>query len=129
MPPSRKQDAGRAGLTKTQAAALRWTPTGLSAELAVLLVAQTLHAASFAATHLAAVHEIQRLAPPGLSATAQGAYAAYATGALAGLVMPAGGWLYGAYGGGAYLAMAALALAGAALATLLRRERTAPAGA
>ncbi|HET6520286.1 MAG TPA: MFS transporter [Geminicoccaceae bacterium] len=125
----RRLGAGRLLVLAGLLTALRWTLTAASAELAVLLVAQTLHAASFAATHLAAVHEIQRLAPPGLSATAQSVYAAYATGALMGLVMPASGQLYGAFGGGgAYLAMAALALAGALLAVLLRRRRTASAG-
>ena len=106
--------------------AVRWALTALSTELALLLIVQTLHAASFAATHLAAVHEVQRIAPPGLSATAQGLYAAYGTGALVGLIMPATGWLYGAFGGGAFHAMALLALLGAGLAALLARQQEVP---
>lgn len=115
----RRVDARRLLVLAGLLTAARWALTGLSTDLALLLLVQTLHAASFAATHLAAVHEIQRLAPPGLSATAQGLYAAYGTGALVGLTMPVTGWLYGAFGGGAFHAMAVMALIGAGFAALL----------
>jgi PPP family 3-phenylpropionic acid transporter len=96
--------------------AVRWGLLGLSADLVVLVPAQALHAASFGATHLAAMHYLRDRTPPDLHASAQGFYAAIGTALPFGLVTPVAGWLYGAAGGGAFFAMAALALAGAALA-------------
>jgi PPP family 3-phenylpropionic acid transporter len=96
--------------------AARWGLLGLSADLVVLVPAQALHAASFGATHLAAMHYLRDRTPPDLHASAQGFYAAIGTALPFGLVTPVAGWLYGAAGGSAFFAMAALALAGAALA-------------
>ena len=96
--------------------ALRWGLTGLSTDLAVLIPAQALHAASFGAVHLAAMHYLRDRTPPELHASAQGFYAAIGTALPFGLLTPIAGWLYGIAGGGAFWAMAALALAGAALA-------------
>ena len=94
----------------------RWILTGLSTDLAVLVPAQALHAASFGAAHLAAMHYLRDRTPTELHASAQGFYAAIGFALPFGLLTPAAGWLYGATGGGAFWAMAALALAGTALA-------------
>jgi PPP family 3-phenylpropionic acid transporter len=98
---------------------VRWTATALSTELGVLLAAQTLHALTFAAAHLAAMHFIVRAAPPELSATAQTVYAAVGMGIVFGATMWAAGGLYAAFGGGAFLAMAGLSAAGGLVALML----------
>lgn len=96
-------------------AAARWGASGLSVALPVLLLVQTLHAASFGAVHLAAMLYLRDAVPAELHASAQGWYAS-ATALLFGILMPVSGWLYGAIGGRAFLAMAAVALAGGMLA-------------
>src|SRR5918995_1602331 len=78
----------------------RWILTGLSTDLAVLVPAQALHAASFGAVHLAAMHYLRDRTPSELHASAQGSYAAIGTALPFGLLTPAAGWLYGATGGG-----------------------------
>lgn len=104
------------------AGALRWGVTGLTADLGPLLAVQTLHAFTFAATHLGAVHFIARAAPPNLSASAQSVYSALGTGVGFGVTMPLAGYLYARFGGHAFLFMGAMALAGAGCAALLARR-------
>ncbi len=91
-------------------AILRWLITALDPPLALLFVVQTLHAASFGATHLGAIHFIARAVPEHYSATGQGLYAAFAMGVIMGLMTTLSGALYHTLGGHAYLVMAALAL-------------------
>jgi PPP family 3-phenylpropionic acid transporter len=102
---------------------LRWAAMALSTDLAVLIPAQALHAASFGAVHLATVHYLRDSTPPALQASAQGFYAAIGGALLSGLLTPVGGWLYGRAGGGAFWAMAAIALAGTVAAGGLMRRR------
>jgi PPP family 3-phenylpropionic acid transporter len=97
----------------------RWALTGLSTDLAVLVPAQALHAASFGAVHLAAMHYLREHTPPELHASAQGFYAAIGTALPFGLLTPVAGWLYGASGGLAFFPMAAIALLGTTLAAVL----------
>jgi MFS transporter, PPP family, 3-phenylpropionic acid transporter len=101
---------------------LRWAATALSTDLAVLIPAQALHAASFGAAHLATVHHLRDHTPPELQASAQGFYAAIGGALLSGLLTPLGGWLYGRTGGGAFWAMAAIALVGTIGAIRLMRR-------
>ena len=103
--------------------AIRWGLTAQSAELVVLVPAQALHAASFGAVHLAAMHYLRDNTPPEVHASAQGFYAAIGIALPFGLLTPIAGWLYGLIGGGAFLAMTALALAGTALAATLQPGR------
>lgn len=107
---------------------LRWAVTGATDALSVLAVAQTLHAFTFGATHLAAMTFIGRAVPRRISATAQAVYAAVVMGAAMGLVMPASGALYDAWGGRAYLAMAGLCALGALFALALLRRQTCAGG-
>lgn len=95
---------------------LRWIATALSTDLVVLIPAQALHAASFAAVHLAAMHYIRDRTPAELHASAQGIHTVVGGALLFGLVTPLAGWLYGHLAGGAFLAMAAVAAAGTLLA-------------
>lgn len=93
---------------------VRWLVTGLTGSLWVLFVVQLLHAMTYGAAHLAAMHFIQRTTPPDLSATAQSVYSATAMGIMMGAAMFAAGPLYDTLKGGAYIWMAAMAV----LATL-----------
>ena len=107
-------------------AALRWCLTASGTGLVLLIPVQALHAASFGAAHLAAMHHIQDSTPPALQASAQGFYAAFGIALLFGLVTPAAGWLYGSLGGAAFLVMAALALIGTVLAGALASTQLVP---
>ena len=115
---------GPVGLLVVAAAAgvVRWGVMPLTSELAVLVLLQLLHGATFGATHLGAMHFIARAAPVELSATAQSLYSSLALGIAFGIAMPLAGVLYGAVAGQAYFAMAALSVAGLVLALLLWRR-------
>lgn len=102
-------------------AVVRWMVIGLGTSLPVLAAEQLLHAATFGATHLGAMHFIVRAAPPGTSARAQAMYSSVAMGATLGLAMLASGRLYEAFGSGAFLASAALAAIGSGAAAVLAR--------
>ncbi len=106
------------------AATVRWTMTGLTDALPVLVCVQALHALTFGATHLGAMHFVARTIAPSLSATAQSLYSAAVMGLGLGLMLLISGELYGRFGGDAYQAMAAAGLMGGLLAMLL--WRTAP---
>jgi PPP family 3-phenylpropionic acid transporter len=94
---------------------VRWVALGLSTDLVLLVPMQLLHALSFAAAHLGAMLYLARQAPAGLSATAQGLYAALPLGIGSGLVYAATGLLFEHWGGNsAFLAMAGLAGLGTA---------------
>jgi PPP family 3-phenylpropionic acid transporter len=97
---------------------LRWTVTAVSSELAVLIAVQALHAATFAATHLATMHYITRAAPAGLAASMQSLYSALSGGLVMGAAMLLAGWLYETAPSYAFVAMAVIALAAAGLALL-----------
>ena len=100
---------------------LRWTITAFSPPLWVLFPVQVLHALTFGAAHLGAVHFISQAIPEKTSATAQGLYAACSAGIAMGAAILASGALYEALGGYAYLAMAALCLVSLAGTVVLAR--------
>lgn len=103
------------------AGALRWAVTGVSSDLSVLIVMQALHAFTFGAAHLGAIHFIARAVPMPLSATAQSLYSAVGMGAGLGLAMLASGPLFEAFAGGAYHAMATMGAIGCVLGLMLGR--------
>ena len=100
---------------------LRWSVTAFTPALPVLMLMQCLHAFTFGATHLGAMHFLSRAAPPGLAATAQSIYAALSAGLVIGAVTYLSGVAYQAWGGFAYLGMALLCAAGALAAIRLAR--------
>ncbi len=100
---------------------LRWTVLGSTDALPALIAVQALHAGTFGAAHLGAIHFITRTVSPTLSATAQGLYSSVVIGLGLGLAAAAAGPLYQAFGGRAYLAMAAMGAMGAVLAWTLHR--------
>jgi MFS transporter, PPP family, 3-phenylpropionic acid transporter len=91
---------------------IRWGLAGLMVSLPALAALQLLHALTFGASYLGAMHFLSRAAPPAAAASAQTIYAAVSSGFGGGLVMIAAGALYAAYGGYAYLFMAAVSAAG-----------------
>jgi PPP family 3-phenylpropionic acid transporter len=99
---------------------VRWTLTAGVTSLPAFIALQPLHALTFAAAHLGAMHYISRAVPREQSGTAQSLYAAVVSGLGLGLASLAAGWLYGAWGAGAYLAMAAMAALGGVLGLRVR---------
>jgi PPP family 3-phenylpropionic acid transporter len=104
------------------AAALRWGFMAMDPPLWATGLLQTLHAMSFGATHLAAIHFLTHAVPEDRAATAQGLYAAVVAGLAMGSVMVASGPLYARLGGKAFGAMAGLALIGTVCAVFLWRR-------
>jgi PPP family 3-phenylpropionic acid transporter len=102
------------------AALLRWSGTAFAESLPLLALLQVMHAFTFGAVHLGAMHFLQRNVPSQLSATGQALYAAICSGIGFGVAMLASGALWSAAGPLAFAVMAAMGLAGAALALRLR---------
>lgn len=94
------------------AGVVRWTLAGLVVSLPAIAGLQLLHALTFGATYLGAMHFLSRSAPPSAAASAQTLFAAVSSGVGGGLVMIAAGAAYAAVGGRAYLLMAVLSAAG-----------------
>jgi PPP family 3-phenylpropionic acid transporter len=91
------------------AAIARWSALAFAPPLVLLWPLQALHALTFAATYLAGVEIIERLAPPGQHTAAQTLNSVMAAGVLIGVATLAAGPLYGSYGTLGYLSMAVLA--------------------
>lgn len=106
------------------AGVVRWTLTGLAVAIPVLALLQLLHALTFGAAHLGAMHHLARILPGEQAATGQALYSATVGGVGQGLILLLAGALYGAVGGVAYLGMAAIAAAGAILALLLAATKS-----
>lgn len=104
------------------ATALRWTFMAVDPPLWATGLLQTLHALSFGAAHLAAIHFLTHAVPEDRAATAQGLYAAVVAGIVLGTVTLACGPFYRLLGGEAYAIMALLAALGTAAAFSLRRR-------
>jgi PPP family 3-phenylpropionic acid transporter len=104
------------------ASALRWGFIAVDPPLWATGLLQTLHALSFGAAHLAAIHFLTHAVPEDRAATAQGLYAAVVAGIVLGTVTLACGPLYRLLGGEAYAIMALLAALGTAAAFSLRRR-------
>jgi PPP family 3-phenylpropionic acid transporter len=99
---------------------VRWCVLGATSDFTLLIFVQALHALTFGAAHLGAMQLLSECSPEGLSARAQGLYAALPMGIGSGLAYMLVGPLYGAFGGAGFYAMAGLSAAGLALAFGLR---------
>jgi PPP family 3-phenylpropionic acid transporter len=99
---------------------LRWSLAGALTWLPFIAALQLLHAFTFGASHLGAMHYLSRAVPPSAAASAQSLYAALSSGLGSGLVMGIAGALYSGFGGGAYSFMAVLSAAGLVGAVALR---------
>ncbi len=109
------------------AAVIRWLAMAFDPALGWLLPLQVLHALTFGATHLGAVHFISAAVPEGQHGTAQALHASVTAGIAMGGATLAAGQLYAAWAGAAYLAMALIAAVGclAGLALWRRWDGTA----
>jgi PPP family 3-phenylpropionic acid transporter len=103
---------------------LRWSVLALSPPLEVLLPLQLLHAGTFGAVHLGAIHFIARAVPPHLVGTAQSIHAAVTIGVFMALGQFASGHLFAAFGAAGYLLMTVSSALALAAALLLERMWT-----
>lgn len=103
------------------AGVVRWPVLALGGGVAALAAAQVLHAFTYGAAHLGAIHFISRAVPPHLSATAQGLYAAFVMGIAFSIGLLSAGALYEAFGGGAFWVMAAMSACGTGLTAAAAR--------
>lgn len=102
------------------AGVLRWAALAFSPPLALLWPLQALHALTFAATYLAGVEIVERLAPEDAQTAAQTLSSTVSAGVLIGIATVLSGPLYDSYGAGGYLAMAGMAALGGLAALSLR---------
>ena len=101
---------------------IRWPLMGLTMDIFPLIGLQLLHAMTFGATHIGAMHYIQSRIDPSLSATAQSLYSGIVMGGAMSLATYFSGHLYNDYQGGAYFAMGAMAATGGMIVFILRRK-------
>jgi len=116
-------------LAGAAAGVLRWTAMAFDPPLAVLVALQLLHAGTFAATHLGAMHWISANVPESGAGTAQALLSSVANGVAMGGAMLLSGALYASVGGLSYLAMAALCFVGGVSAIMLAWQDRARRGA
>jgi len=118
---------GAVGLLSLGGAAgvLRWGVTAASSDLVVLAAVQSLHALTFAASHLGAVHLIARTVPANTASSGQALYTALQGGIMMGLALLLAGALYDHWPAGSFLAMAGLSGLGLGLSLLWRPLLTA----
>lgn len=109
-------------LAGAAAAVVRWAAMSSDPPLALLFPLQLLHALTYGATHLAAIHFIHRAVPATAAGTGQALYATVAAGLMMGAATLACGPLYALVAERAYLATAALAAAGLIPALVVHRR-------
>lgn len=97
---------------------VRWTVLAQSTDIYVLLSTQVLHALTFGAVHLGAMHFIASNAPAGRTATAQGIYTSI-SGLIMGLAMVGAGSLYELFRGQAFYAMVLISALGLIMTLIL----------
>lgn len=104
------------------AAVLRWTLYAFEPPLWALFALQTLHALTFAASFLASLRLIEKLAPASAASPAQAINSALSSGFTLGIATLASGPLFDQLGPYGYLATAFMALLGLGGAILLSRR-------
>ena len=102
--------------------AVRWAGMAFDPPLAMTIVLQVLHAASYGLTHLGTIYFIRRAMDPAFAGTAQGLFGAISGGVIMTAAISLAGWAYAGEGAGAYGWMAAMCAAAFALAFALRRS-------
>ncbi|PPD28866.1 MAG: MFS transporter [Hyphomicrobium sp.] len=103
-------------------AVVRWSIMAWDPPLSLLFPLQVLHGATYGATHLGAIHFINRAIPENATGTAQAIYATVAAGIAMGLATLIAGALFARSGALAYVAMAALAFLGLLASLYVRRS-------
>jgi len=94
------------------AAIIRWTVLGLQPDFWIIILVQTLHALTYACTHLGAMRFFSTAIPQNSAASAQSLYAALFHGLFFGVVTFAAGPLFSQFGGSVYYLSAGFAAAG-----------------
>lgn len=102
-------------------ALVRWLLMATAPEGILLLLSQSTHALSFAATHLGCMMFLERTVPPRLAATAQGLFGALSSGLFIGFSVLVGGYALSSWGALTYLVPASFAFAGFGGFILLRQ--------
>jgi PPP family 3-phenylpropionic acid transporter len=103
---------------------LRWAGMAFDPPLAVVMLLQVLHAASYGMTHLGTIYYIRRFMDADFAGTAQGVFVAISGGVFMTCAIALAGWAYGAHAALSYLWMAAMC--GVALVlSLVLKARTA----
>jgi PPP family 3-phenylpropionic acid transporter len=103
---------------------LRWLVLGTTTDIWALVAVQGLHALTFGATHLAAMHYIAQNVPAQFASTAQSVYSSFFGGTIMALAMLSSGWLFETYRGDAFTAMIVLPAVALLLAAVgLRASR------
>ena len=105
----------------TACGVLRWTLMAFSPPLWLLLPVQCLHAGTFGAAHLGAMHFIGRAVPALLVGTAQSIYSAVTIGVFMACGQFASGHLFANFGAEGYLLMALVSAMALGIAALLPR--------
>jgi PPP family 3-phenylpropionic acid transporter len=105
------------------AAVLRWTAFAFAPPLWLLFPLQALHAVTFAASFMASLRLIERLAPPESASAGQAINSALSAGFMLGVGALASGPLFDAFGTKGYLAMALMGGLGLIGAVRLARSR------
>jgi MFS transporter, PPP family, 3-phenylpropionic acid transporter len=100
---------------------MRWSLTAFATSMPLIMALQTLHAVSFAMTHLGTMHMIRLMVPANMRNRAQGLHSALSGGLLMSLSMWSSGPLFEQHGGLAYLFMAVISLTAFMLAVTLLR--------
>lgn len=101
---------------------VRWPLTASTVDIVPLLGLQFMHAMTFGATHIGAMHFIQSRVDPAHSATAQSLYSGIVMGGAMSIAAYSSGHLYQSFHEGAYLAMGGMAAVGGLIVFLLRRR-------
>jgi len=104
------------------AAVARWTAMAFAPPVWLLWLLQALHALTFAATFLAGVQIVERLAPRDAQTAAQTLSSVLSAGVLIGAATAVSGPLYDRWGAGGYGLMAAMGAIGLVVAWPLRRR-------
>lgn len=94
------------------AAILRWTALAFAPPLWAVFLLQPLHFLSYAATFLASLQLVERLATPRNASAAQAINSALSGGVLMGVATMASGPLFDRFGAQGYLLMSAMSVAG-----------------
>ncbi len=101
---------------------LRWAGMAFDPPLAIAMLLQVLHAASYGMTHLGTIYYIRRFMDADFAGTAQGVFVAVSGGVLMTSAIALAGWSYGASAAFSYLWMAAMCAVALMLGAVLKRR-------
>lgn len=108
-------------LVAAGASVLRWGLMAFDPEVGLLVLLQLLHALTFGASHLAAIHFISEAVGERLAGTAQALYATTAMGVAMGAATLLSGGFYESWAGQTYLLMAGFSVCALVAAVWLNR--------